>query len=73
MDDSMRVEYPGMLENLPPSQAAQLLNDRVKRIAKVHLDIADWLQERRKVEEQYVQGLKKLTQFRVPNAQSELG
>lgn len=33
-------------ENLQPSQAAQLLNDRVKRIAKVHLEIADWLQVR---------------------------
>ena len=32
--------------NLQPSQAAQLLNDRVKRIAKVHLEIADWLQVR---------------------------
>lgn len=32
--------------NLQPSQAAQLLNDRVKRIAKAHLEIADWLQVR---------------------------
>lgn len=31
------------------------------------------LQERRRVEEQYVMGLKRLSQFRVPNAQSELG
>ncbi|KAI0132982.1 SAFF domain-containing protein [Xylariales sp. AK1849] len=73
MDDSMRVEYPAMLANLQPSQAVQTLNDRVKRISKLNVEIADWLQERRKVEEQYVQGLRKLTQFRVPNAQSELG
>ncbi|KAK8028461.1 SAFF domain-containing protein [Apiospora marii] len=73
MDDSMRVEYPAMLENLQPTQAAQALNDRVKRISKVNIEIADWLQERRKVEEQYVQAMRKLTQFRVPNAQSELG
>ncbi|KAI2777328.1 Muniscin C-terminal mu homology domain-containing protein [Daldinia loculata] len=59
--------------NLHPNQAVHALNDRVKRISKVNTEIADWLQERRKVEEQYVQGLKRLTQFRVPNAQSELG
>lgn len=35
--------------------------------------IADWLQERRKVEDQYVQGLRKLIHFKVPNASSELG
>ncbi|KAI1875118.1 uncharacterized protein JN550_002547 [Neoarthrinium moseri] len=73
MDDSMRVEYPAMLANLQPLQAVQTLNDRVKRISKLNVEIADWLQERRKVEEQYVQGLRKLTQFRVPNAQSDLG
>ncbi|KAK6068964.1 Cytoskeletal protein syp1 [Seiridium cupressi] len=73
MDDTMRVEYPSMLANLQPLQAVQVLNDRVKRISKLNVEIADWLQERRRVEEQYVQGLRKLTQFRVPNAQSELG
>ncbi|OTA59143.1 hypothetical protein K449DRAFT_385183 [Hypoxylon sp. EC38] len=73
MEDLQRAEYPAMLANLHPNQAVHALNDRVKRISKVNTEIADWLQERRKVEEQYVQGLKRLTQFRVPNAQSELG
>ncbi|KAI0387906.1 Muniscin C-terminal mu homology domain-containing protein [Hypomontagnella monticulosa] len=73
MEDLSRAEYPAMLANLHPNQAVHALNDRVKRISKVNTEIADWLQERRKVEEQYVQGLKRLTQFRVPNAQSELG
>ncbi|KAH8680516.1 Muniscin C-terminal mu homology domain-containing protein [Xylariales sp. PMI_506] len=72
-EDSMRVEYPAMLANLQPSQAVQILNDRVKRISKLNIEIADWLQERRKVEEQYVQSLRRLAQFRVPNVQSELG
>jgi hypothetical protein len=31
------------------------------------------MQERRKVEEQYVQGLRRLMQFKSPNAASELG
>lgn len=73
MDDSMRAEYPGMLANLQPLQAAHALNDRVKRISKLNIEIADWLQERRKIEDQYVLSLRKLSQFRVPNAQSELG
>ncbi|KXJ88247.1 Muniscin C-terminal mu homology domain-domain-containing protein [Microdochium bolleyi] len=73
MDDLSRPEYPAMLANLQPGQAVTVLNDRVKRIAKVNTEIADWLQERRKVEEQYAQSLRKLTQFRVPNTQSELG
>ncbi|KAI0594552.1 Fes/CIP4 domain-containing protein [Biscogniauxia sp. FL1348] len=73
MDDLSRSEYPSMLAHLQPNQAVHALNDRVKRISKVNIEIADWLQERRKVEEQYVQGLRRLTQFRVPNSQSELG
>ncbi|CAJ2514043.1 Uu.00g021620.m01.CDS01 [Anthostomella pinea] len=73
MDDLSRAEYPAMLANLQPNQAVNALNDRVKRISKVNNEIADWLQERRRVEEQYVQGLKRLTQFRVPNSHTELG
>ncbi|KAJ4153608.1 hypothetical protein LMH87_010090 [Akanthomyces muscarius] len=68
-----RTEYPAMLPHLTPNQAAQVLNDRIKRIGKVNNEIADWLQERRRIEEQYVAGLRKLAQFKVPNAQSELG
>ncbi|KAI5868335.1 Muniscin C-terminal mu homology domain-containing protein [Durotheca rogersii] len=73
MDDLSRAEYPAMLANLQPNQAVHALSDRVKRISKVNTEIADWLQERRKVEEQYVQALRRLAQFRVPNTQSELG
>ncbi|KAL2015748.1 hypothetical protein VTK56DRAFT_4876 [Thermocarpiscus australiensis] len=73
MDDLSRTEYPAMLAHLQPGQAVQVLSDRVKRIQKVNLEIADWLQERRRVEEQYVAGLRKLLLFKVPNAASELG
>ena len=45
---------------LQPSQAVTVLNDRVKLITSVNVSIADWLQERRKVEEQYITGLQKL-------------
>ncbi|TEA14348.1 Cytoskeletal protein syp1 [Colletotrichum sidae] len=73
MDDLARAEYPAMLAHLQPTQAVNVLNDRVKRINKTNTEIADWLQERRRVEEQYVQGLRKLLSFKVPNQQSELG
>ncbi|KAH8899765.1 hypothetical protein GQ53DRAFT_201130 [Thozetella sp. PMI_491] len=73
MDDLSRSEYPAMLANLQPGQAVQALSDRVKRIAKINQEIADWLQERRKVEELYVNGLRKLLVFKVPNASSDLG
>ncbi|KAL0930448.1 fes cip4 domain-containing protein [Colletotrichum truncatum] len=84
MDDLARAEYPAMLAHLQPTQAVNVLNDRVKRITRINTEIADWLQvthwklnkplqERRRVEEQYVQGLRKLLTFKVPNHQSELG
>ncbi|CAK7211888.1 Suppressor of Profilin deletion [Sporothrix eucalyptigena] len=68
-----RREYPAMLDHLPPGQAVQVLQERVRRIAKVNTDIADFLAERRKIEDQYVAGLKKLAVFRVPNNTAELG
>ncbi|KAI0442307.1 Muniscin C-terminal mu homology domain-containing protein [Xylaria telfairii] len=73
MDGLLRAEYPAILDVLQPGQAAVVLADRVKRITKLNNEVADWLQEHRRVEEQYAQGLRRLTQFRVPNAQSELG
>ncbi|KAG6320880.1 hypothetical protein E4U44_005734 [Claviceps purpurea] len=74
MDETARTEYPTMLASLQPGQAARTLNDRVKRISKVNLDIADWLQERRRVEEQYVLSLRRLAQSsKGPSSPSELG
>lgn len=73
MDDLSRAEYPAMLASLQPTQAVLALNERVKRIGRINSEIAEWLQERRRVEEQYVAGLRKLLLYKVPNAQSELG
>ncbi|OJJ35125.1 hypothetical protein ASPWEDRAFT_40290 [Aspergillus wentii DTO 134E9] len=55
-----RQEYPALLASLQPSQASTVLNDRIRLINKINSDIADWLQERRRVEELYAQGLRKL-------------
>ncbi|KAE8153879.1 Muniscin C-terminal mu homology domain-containing protein [Aspergillus avenaceus] len=58
--DLSRQEYPALLASLQPGQATSVLNDRIRLINKVNADIADWLQERRRVEEAYAQGLRKL-------------
>ncbi|KAJ5658712.1 uncharacterized protein N7484_002361 [Penicillium longicatenatum] len=55
-----RQEYPALLATLHPSQATNVLTDRIRIINKIHSDIADFLQERRRVEEAYTQGLRKL-------------
>ncbi|KAL2004122.1 hypothetical protein VTN02DRAFT_6586 [Thermoascus thermophilus] len=55
-----RQEYPALLASLQPGQATTVLNDRIRLINKINADIADWLQERRRLEEAYVQGLRKL-------------
>ncbi|KAL2821275.1 Muniscin C-terminal mu homology domain-containing protein [Aspergillus cavernicola] len=59
--DLSRQEYPALLASLQPTQAATVLADRVRIINKVNADIADWLQERRRIEEAYAQGLRKLS------------
>ncbi|KAL4956323.1 Muniscin C-terminal mu homology domain-containing protein [Aspergillus filifer] len=58
--DLSRQEYPALLASLQPNQAATVLADRIRVINKINTDIADWLQERRRIEEAYVQGLRKL-------------
>ncbi|OBT54748.1 hypothetical protein VE04_05435 [Pseudogymnoascus sp. 24MN13] len=73
MEGLVRQEYPGMLVSLPPSQAVHIFSERVKRVGKLNAEIADWLQERRKVEDLYVQGLKKLARRPLPDTASELG
>jgi len=67
MDEALRTEHPAMLAALQPAQAVHTLNERVRRIHKVNTEIADWLIERRRVEVLYVQGMRKLALFKVPN------
>ncbi|KAJ5793729.1 Fps/Fes/Fer/CIP4 homology [Penicillium paradoxum] len=58
--DLSRQEYPTLLATLHPSQATTVLSDRIRLINKINADIADYLQERRRVEDAYAQGLRKL-------------
>ncbi|KAF1945674.1 hypothetical protein EJ02DRAFT_451383 [Clathrospora elynae] len=68
-----RKEYPALLSSLSPAQAVNALNDRVRHVSQLNNHVADWLQERRRVEEQYVQGLRKLANRRPPDDSSDLG
>ncbi|KAJ5676902.1 uncharacterized protein N7477_002535 [Penicillium maclennaniae] len=58
--DLSRQEYPALLATLYPGQATTVLSDRIRVINKIHSDIADFLQERRRLEESYAQSLRKL-------------
>jgi F-BAR domain only protein len=59
--------------SLQPEQAISTLNDRVNVITKINNDIADWLQERRKIEEAYVAGLRKLARRPQQDGAAALG
>ncbi|KAG9228495.1 Muniscin C-terminal mu homology domain-containing protein [Amylocarpus encephaloides] len=73
MEALSRQEYPAMLERLEPSNAVTKFNERVKKIGKTNSEIADWLQERRKVEDAYVAGLKKLVKRPLQEVGHDLG
>ncbi|KAF2195759.1 hypothetical protein K469DRAFT_544507 [Zopfia rhizophila CBS 207.26] len=45
----------------------------MKHVSQLNAHIADWLQERRRVEELYVQGLRKLANKHPPDESSDLG
>ncbi|KAF2135037.1 hypothetical protein P153DRAFT_330018 [Dothidotthia symphoricarpi CBS 119687] len=68
-----RKEYPALLTSLAPAQAVGVLNERMRHVNQLNAHIADWLQERRRVEELYVQGLRKLANKHPPDESSDLG
>ncbi|KAK5115575.1 hypothetical protein LTR62_001234 [Meristemomyces frigidus] len=50
---------------LQPGQAVDILTDRVRQVGRLNTSIADWLQERRKLEEQYSSGLRRLAKKQI--------
>ncbi|RPB20593.1 hypothetical protein L211DRAFT_792023 [Terfezia boudieri ATCC MYA-4762] len=68
-----RTEYPSILTSLHPTPAVTILRERLRKGQSLNTEVADWLQERRKVEELYAQGLLKLARKQPPGDQSELG
>ncbi|KAF2421828.1 hypothetical protein EJ08DRAFT_690123, partial [Tothia fuscella] len=71
--DLSRQDYPGMLTHIPPGQAVKILNDRIRYIGRVNVEVADWLQERRRIEEQYAQSMRKLAGKPFSDEASDLG
>ncbi|ETI20356.1 hypothetical protein G647_08390 [Cladophialophora carrionii CBS 160.54] len=72
-NELQRTEYLNLLASLQPEQAINILNDRVTLITKINSDIADWLQERRKIEEVYVASLRKLARRPQQDGAAALG
>ncbi|CAZ83113.1 unnamed protein product [Tuber melanosporum] len=68
-----RSEYPGIVGSVHPTPAVKILRDRLHRVQVLNTEIADWLQERRRVEELYAQGLNKLAKRTLSGDRSDLG
>ncbi|KAK2740181.1 hypothetical protein FQN57_006192 [Myotisia sp. PD_48] len=68
-----RHEYPALADLMQPTQAIAVLNERIRSINKLNADVADWLMDRRKLEEAYTLGLRKLARRPQPDAGPTLG
>ncbi|EPS35473.1 hypothetical protein H072_11149 [Dactylellina haptotyla CBS 200.50] len=68
-----RTDYPAIPTTISHHASLNALRDRLQRVHALNTEIADWLAERRKIEEAYVQGLQKLTKRPNPSEASELG
>ncbi|KAL7276530.1 Suppressor of Profilin deletion [Rhizina undulata] len=71
--DLSRAEYPAIVGSIQPSPAVKVLRDRLHNVQALNTEIADWLQERRRIEEAYVLGLNKLVKRPLPGEASDLG
>ncbi|OJD16657.1 hypothetical protein AJ78_03209 [Emergomyces pasteurianus Ep9510] len=68
-----RPDYPAIAAALTPTQASAVLTERIRLISKINADIADWLSERRRVEDAYVLGLRKLARRPQQDGSAALG
>ncbi|KLJ07543.1 hypothetical protein EMPG_16996 [Blastomyces silverae] len=68
-----RQDYPAIVASLTPTQASAVLTERIRLISKINSDIADWLSERRRVEDAYVLGLRKLARRQSQDAFAAFG
>ncbi|KAF2487295.1 hypothetical protein BDY17DRAFT_8400 [Neohortaea acidophila] len=53
-------DYPAIVAQVQPPHAVAILNDRVYQIGRLNSVVVEWLKERRRLEEQYSEGLKRL-------------
>ncbi|KAI5821202.1 Muniscin C-terminal mu homology domain-containing protein [Pyronema omphalodes] len=68
-----RSEYPTIVNFVQPSPAVKLLRDRLHKGQILNNEIADWIQERRRAEDAYVQALTKLAKRPFPGEITEMG
>ncbi|EEQ84244.2 hypothetical protein RJZ56_003089 [Blastomyces dermatitidis] len=68
-----RQDYPAIVASLTPTQASAVLTERIRLISKINSDIADWLSERRRVEDAYFLGLRRLARRQSQDASAALG
>ncbi|EGC43660.1 fes/CIP4 homology domain-containing protein [Histoplasma capsulatum var. duboisii H88] len=68
-----RQEYPAIVPSLSPTHASSVLTERIRLINKINSDIADWLSERRRVEDAYVLGLRRLARRPLQDGSAALG
>ncbi|EZF48081.1 hypothetical protein H103_08181 [Trichophyton rubrum CBS 288.86] len=68
-----RQEYPALAGILQPSQAIAVVTERLRTVNKLNTDVADWLAERRRLEEAYYLGLRKLARRPQPEGGQALG
>ncbi|PGH03739.1 hypothetical protein GX51_03883 [Blastomyces parvus] len=68
-----RQDYPAIVAAVAPTQASNVLTERIRLISKINSDIADWLSERRRVEDAYVLGLRRLARRQSQEASAALG
>ncbi|KAK2858412.1 hypothetical protein FQN49_004758 [Arthroderma sp. PD_2] len=68
-----RQEYPALAGILQPSQAVAVVTERLRTVNKLNTDVAEWLAERRRVEEAYYIGLRKLARKPQPEGGPALG
>ncbi|EFQ97846.1 hypothetical protein MGYG_00882 [Nannizzia gypsea CBS 118893] len=68
-----RQEYPALAGILQPGQAIAVVTERLRTVNKLNTDVADWLAERRRLEEAYYLGLRKLARRPQPEGGQALG
>ncbi|KAI5797694.1 Muniscin C-terminal mu homology domain-containing protein [Geopyxis carbonaria] len=68
-----RTEYPSIVNSVRPSPAVKLVRERLQKGQGLNVEISDWLQERRRVEDAYVLALTKLSKRPLPGDNLDLG
>ncbi|KAK9324791.1 Muniscin C-terminal mu homology domain-containing protein [Lipomyces orientalis] len=67
MDSLTRMEYADkILSSLPPADAVTVLRDRLGSASRANEEIAEWIDERYRIEQQYASALARLSTRSIP-------